>query len=209
VIPAFLSFGLISFGVSEPERPRDVREVRSPLSLAELKRLGSAYWWITAIATIFTLARFSEAFLLLKAQSVGLPLMLIPIVMVAMNVVYALSAYPVGILSDRLDRMAVLFVGLALLVAADIALGLSTGFVGLAFGVVFWGLHMGFTQGLLAASVIAGELWDTIGPSGTFLAGAAFTAIAIAGLFSLRGRIREARAVVDGSAADTLEHPIQ
>jgi MFS family permease len=236
VIPAFLSFGLMSFGVSEPERPAGIRAIRSPLSITELRRLGSAYWWITGIATVFTLARFSEAFLLLKAQSVGTPLALIPLVLVAMNVVYSLTAYPAGVLSDRFDRMTVLFAGLALLVAADIALGLSTGFVGLALGVVLWGLHMGFTQGLLAtlvadtapaelrgtaygmfnllggvallaASVIAGGLWDTIGPRGTFLAGAAFAAVAIAGLLAIRGRIAKARFRVQAPpAAIPAEH---
>jgi MFS family permease len=222
VIPAFLSFALISFGVGEPERPEGLRKVRSPLSIAELKRLGRTYWWVVAIATVFTLARFSEAFLLLKAQSVGLPITLVPIVMVLMNVVYSLAAYPAGILSDRIDRFHVLFIGLALLVAADIALGLASGLFGVAIGVILWGLHMGFTQGLLAtlvadtappelrgtafgmfnllggaallaASIIAGALWDTAGPQGTFLAGAAFTALALVGLLPVRRRLARGR----------------
>ncbi|WP_244540640.1 MFS transporter [Hyphomicrobium sp. CS1BSMeth3] len=215
VIPAFLAFGLIAFAVKEPERPTELRKVMSPLSRVELVRLGADYWWVVGIATVFTLARFSEAFLILRAQSVGLPIALVPAVMVLMNIVYALAAYPAGVLSDRVDRHSILIAGLTLLIVADIVLALSGGIVGVALGVVLWGLHMGLTQGLLAtlvadtapaelrgtaygmfnlmtglallaASVIAGALWDVIGPQGTFLAGATFTAVAIAGLLALR-----------------------
>jgi len=222
VIPAFLSFGLIAFAVQEPERPAELRKVKSPLSLAELGRLGGAYWWVVAVAAVFTLARFSEAFLILRAQSIDLPLALVPSVMVVMNIAYALSAYPAGLLSDKVDRTVVLVLGLALLIVADIVLGLAGGILGVAIGVILWGLHMGFTQGLLAtlvadaapaelrgtafgmfnlvsgvallaASVIAGALWDAAGPEGTFLAGAAFTAIALAGLLGVRGRLVEKR----------------
>lgn len=222
VIPAFLSFGLIAFAVQEPKRPAELRKVKSPLSLAELGRLGGAYWWVVAVAAVFTLARFSEAFLILRAQSIDLPLALVPSVMVVMNIAYALSAYPAGLLSDKVDRTVVLVLGLALLIVADIVLGLAGGILGVAIGVILWGLHMGFTQGLLAtlvadaapaelrgtafgmfnlvsgvallaASVIAGALWDAAGPEGTFLAGAAFTAIALAGLLGVRGRLVEKR----------------
>jgi MFS family permease len=222
VIPAFLSFGLIAFAVKEPERPAELPTVKSPLSFRELGRLGGAFWWVVAVAAVFTLARFSEAFLILRAQSIGLPLALVPAVMVVMNVAYALSAYPAGLLSDKVDRTTVLVLGLALLIFADIVLGLAGGVAGVAIGVVLWGLHMGLTQGLLAtlvadaapaelrgtafgmfnlvsgvallaASIIAGALWDAAGPRGTFLAGAAFTAIALAGLFGIRGRLVEKR----------------
>lgn len=215
VIPAFLAFGLIAFAIKEPERPAELRPVKSPLSRAELTRLGTAYWWVVAIAAIFTLARFSEAFLILRAQSVGLPIALVPAVMVLMNVIYALAAYPAGIVSDRVDRHTVLIAGLGLLVVADLMLGLSDSIFGIACGVILWGLHMGLTQGLLAtlvadtapedlrgtaygmfnlttgvallaASVIAGALWDVVGPGGTFLAGACFTTVAILGLLTLR-----------------------
>lgn len=215
VIPGFLAFGLIAFAVKEPERPADLRPVKSPLSHAELARLGIAYWWVVAIAAAFTLARFSEAFLILRAQSVGLAIALVPAVMVLMNVVYALAAYPAGVLSDRVDRQTVLIAGLGLLVVADLVLALSGGIFGIACGIILWGLHMGLTQGLLAtlvadtapaelrgtafgmfnlltgvallaASVIAGALWDVVGPQGTFLAGAAFAAVAIVGLLTLR-----------------------
>lgn len=215
VIPGFLAFGLIAFAVKEPERPADLRPVKSPLSRVELARLGIAYWWVVAIAAAFTLARFSEAFLILRAQSVGLAIALVPAVMVLMNVVYALAAYPAGVLSDRVDRQTVLIAGLGLLVVADLVLALSGGIFGITCGIILWGLHMGLTQGLLAtlvadtapaelrgtafgmfnlltgvallaASVIAGALWDVVGPQGTFLAGAAFAAVAIVGLLTLR-----------------------
>jgi MFS family permease len=215
VVPAFLAMALIIFGVHEPERPAGIRRVKSPLSMAELSRLGRAYWWVVAIAGVFTLARFSEAFLILKAQSVGLPIVLVPAVMVIMNVVYALSAYPAGVLSDSGDRGGVLIVGLAMLVAADLVLAFASGIAGVLVGVALWGLHMGFTQGLLAtlvadtapvelrgtafgmfnlitglallaASIIAGALWDAVGPAWTFLTGAALAATAATGFLAIR-----------------------
>ncbi len=220
VIPAFLSFGLIVFAVREPERPKDLPKVRMPLHRRELGRLGGHYWWVVAVATVFTLARFSEAFLILRAESIGLPLALIPIVMVIMNLTYALSAYPVGVLSDRMDRVTILILGLVLLVFADLVLAFSNDVFGVGIGVMLWGLHMGLTQGLLAtlvaetaptelrgtafgmfnlitglallaASVIAGGLWDLTGPQGTFLAGAGFAALTVAGLLFIRGRLKK------------------
>lgn len=220
VIPAFLSLGLILVAVKEPDRPKEQRRVRMPLHREELRRLGGTYWWVVAVAAVFTLARFSEAFLILRAQSIGLPLALIPIVLVLMSLAYSLSAYPVGVLSDRVNRMTLLVFGLVLLLLADLALAFASGIAWVGIGVVLWGLHMGFTQGLLAtliaesapaelrgtafgmfnlvtgiallvASVIAGALWDISGPRGTFLAGAVFTAITLAGLFFIRGRVRD------------------
>jgi len=107
VIPAFLSLGLILVAVQEPERKEGLRRVRMPLSRSELGRLGATYWWVVAVAAVFTLARFSEAFLVLRAQSIGLPLMLVPVVLVIMNIAYAVSAYPVGALSDKMDRLTI------------------------------------------------------------------------------------------------------
>ena len=219
VIPAFLALALIVFAVREPDRPGELRTVRNPVSLAEIKNLGPAFWWVVAVASVFTLARFSEAFLILRAQSVGLPITLVPIVLVAMNVVYAVAAYPAGVMSDRMSRTAVLATGILVLVAADIVLALLPSLGGVALGVVLWGLHMGLTQGLLAAlvadtapaelrgtaygffnllaglamlaaSIIAGSLWDITGPQGTFLAGAGFALVALAGLLLVRGKIR-------------------
>ena len=167
---------------------------------------------------MFTLARFSEAFLILRAKAAGLPLVLVPMVLVVMNVVYALAAYPAGVLSDRFNRLTVLIIGFGLLIAADVALAFSGGLAGVTIGIVLWGLHMGFTQGLLAtlvadtappelrgtaygvfnllgglallaASVLAGALWDGFGPQATFLAGALFTASALLGLWGVRRRV--------------------
>ena len=219
VIPAVLSFALIAVAVREPDRPAGLREVRMPLSRGELARLSVTVWWVVAIASVFTLARFSEAFLVLRAQSVGLPLMLVPVVLVIMNVAYALSAYPVGAISDRASRTMILVFGLLMLLVADLVLAFSTGMTAVAVGAVLWGLHMGFTQGLLAAlvadtapvelrgtafgvfnlitgvalllaSVIAGGLWDIAGPRGTFLAGAAFAVMTLIGLLPIRGRLK-------------------
>jgi MFS family permease len=217
-IPAFLAVGLILVAVHEPERPPGLRKVRFPLRVPELGRLGSAYWLVVAVTTVFTLARFSEAFLLLRAQAVGLPIALVPMVLVVMNVVYALAAYPAGVLSDRFNRLTILIIGFSLLIAADLALALLDSLLGVTLGVVLWGLHMGFTQGLLAtlvadtapaelrgtafgtfnflaglallvASVVAGVLWDQFGAQATFLAGAGFTTVALVGLGIVRWRI--------------------
>jgi MFS family permease len=219
VVPAFLSFGLIAFGVSEPARPVELTPVRAPLSRAQVARLGGTFWIVVALASVFTLARFSEAFLLLRAQSVGLTLAVVPAVLVLMNVVYALSAWPAGALSDRIGRFGLLASGFALLIAADLALAFAGDVATLALGVALWGLHMGLTQGILAslvadtapaalrgtafglfnlvtgiatlaASVVAGALWDIAGAQTTFLAGAIFTALALAVLPAARMRLR-------------------
>jgi len=218
VIPAFVSVAIIVLFVREPRRPQ-ARSLRSPLSRAELARLDVGYWVVVGVAAIFTLARFSEAFLLLRAQSVGMPVVWVPLVMVVMNVVYSLTSWPAGALSDTIGRYRLLIAGFALLVAADLVLALGGSALTVMIGVAIWGLHMGLTQGLLSAlvadtapaalrgtafgvfnlvsglamllaSVIAGALWDAIGPGGTFLAGAVFTAIALAVLpFAHRRRV--------------------
>jgi MFS family permease len=209
VIPAFLSFAVIVFGVQEPERPADQPPVRSPLSRAQIARLGHAFWIVVALGGLFTLARFSEAFLLLRAQSVGMALAFVPIILVAMNIVYALSAWPAGALSDRVGRFGLLTGGFAILIVADLVLAFAPNVAAVVLGAALWGLHMGLTQGILAslvadtappdlrgtafgmfnlaagiatvaASVIAGGLWDAAGPQVTFIAGAAFTALALA-----------------------------
>jgi MFS family permease len=229
VIPAVLAVALLIFAVREPDRPAGARRVKNPLAPAELARLGSVYWLVVAIATVFALARFSEAFLILRANEDGLTPTLVPAVLVAMNVAYALSAYPVGALSDRTDRATLLLVGLALLIAADLVLALLPGLPALTVGVLLWGLHMGFTQGLFAAlvadtarpelrgtafgvfnlatgiaallaSLIAGELWDTIGSDATFFAGATFAAVTTAALLAVRKRLPPAPAVTSSDA---------
>lgn len=215
VIPAFVAVYILIAFVREPETPPAARPVRTPLALHEMVQLGSAYWRLIGLATLFTLARFSEAFLLLRAQDMGLAPLWAPAVLVLMALAYSLSAYPAGVLSDRVGRRGVLMAGLGLLIAADLLLALLPGWGGLALGVAAWGLHLGFSQGvfaamiadsapanlrgtafglfnlltgvaLLAASVVAGLLWDGAGFQATFLVGAGFAAATLAGLILLR-----------------------
>ncbi len=218
VVPAFASFAVISIWVHEPERPAPRATSKARLTFAAVAKLGRGYWLVVAVASVFTLARFSEAFLLLRAQSIGLPLALVPGVMVLMNIVYALVAWPAGTLSDTFGRYGLLAGGFALLLFADLALAFANGVAWLAVGVALWGLHMGLTQGLLAslvadtapapirgtafgvfnlitglatlvASVVAGALWDRVGPAGTFVGGALFTALALLTLLPLRANV--------------------
>jgi MFS family permease len=215
VAPAFVSVLLLVTLVPEPEHPRAGRAVKSPLSPRELRRLGGAFWWVVVVASVFTLARFSEAFLVLKAHDEGVPATLIPFVLVIMNVSYALSAFPAGVLSDNGSRLRILAVGTGLLIGADLVFALVPGLGGVLVGLILWGVHMGFTQGIfsslvadtappalrgtgfgmlnlmtggmiLLASVIAGLLWDSVGPQGTFLAGGGLAVLALAGLMPLR-----------------------
>jgi MFS family permease len=228
VVPAFLSFALITFFVKEPSHPRETRARGIPLGRTALARLGAVYWWIAAIGAVFTLARFSEAFLVLKAQASGLPLAWVPLVMVLMNVIYALAAYPAGALSDRIDRIGMLIAGIAVLIGADLVLAFSVDVAGVAVGVALWGLHLGLTQGLLAAliadaapgdlrgtafgvfnllsgaallaaSVVAGALWSSTGPGATFIAGAVLAVAALLGLLAIRGRLRPGKPVAPRS----------
>jgi predicted MFS family arabinose efflux permease len=208
VIPGLFAVAVLVFGVHEPDRPaHEIR--RNPISRANLVRLGSPYWWVVAIGGLFTLARFSEAFLVLRAQQGGMALALIPLVMVAMNLVYSLSAYPFGQLSDRLSHTKLLVAGLIVLIAADLVLASSAHWSAVLAGVALWGIHLGMTQGLLAtmvadtapadlrgtafgffnlfsgvamllASVCAGLLWDAYGAAVTFYAGATFCSLTLA-----------------------------
>ncbi len=206
VIPAFIAVALIIFGLHESGEVEGKHAFRSPLRWAALREFPARYWFVVAISAAFTLARFSEAFLVLRAQQDGLGLTWIPGVMVVMNVAYSLSAYPVGKLSDRMDHRLLLAIGMAFLIGADLLLGLGNSMPFLLIGVAVWGLHMGFTQGLLAAmvaeaapgalrgtafgvfnlasglcmivgSTLAGWLWDHAGSTATFLAGAALTIV--------------------------------
>ena len=208
VIPGVLSFLLAAFGVREPERRTSTSQDKKPsFDRATLRALGSAFWAVTAAGSVLTLARFSEAFLILRAADTGLDAAYAPLVLVVMNVVYAASSYPAGKLADRLSRRALLIGGSLLLVAADVSLAFA-GIAGLWGGLVLWGLHMGFTQGLLsamvahatpaelrgtafgvfglasglatlAASAIAGALWQFTGPAATFAGGAVLAGISV------------------------------
>ena len=210
VIPGLLAVALLLLGVQEPERPAQARR-RNPIRRDNLARLSPAYWSVVAIGAVFTLARFSEAFLVLRALQTGIPTALVPLVMVAMGGVYALTAYPFGKLSDRVSHRLMLAAGLAVLAVADLVIAGTQGWIGLLAGVALWGVHMGLTQGLLAAmvadnapddlrgtafgffnlvsgvallvaSAIAGLLWDSLGPAWTFYAGAGFSLVALIGL---------------------------
>jgi MFS family permease len=216
VIPAVLSVLILVFGVQEPQAGRAAARPASPVHWRSLSAFGGAYWRVVAAGGVFTLARFSEAFLILRAQQLGLADTFAPLVLVIMNVVYAASAYPSGRLADRVSHGKLLAAGLAVLILSDIVLAQAQGLPALVVGVVLWGLHMGMTQGLLAtmvagaapahlrgtafgffnlvsgaamliASVLAGLLWDQVGAAVTFYAGAAFSILAIAMLVLRRG----------------------
>jgi len=210
VIPGLMAVALLFFGLHEPEQQQTTKRI-NPIQRENLKRFGGPYWWVVSVGAVFTLARFSEAFLVLRAQQGGVPVALVPLVMVAMNLVYALSAYPFGKLSDRMSHRPLLALGLVVLIAADLVLATNDHWGVVLVGVALWGIHMGIVQGLLAtmvadtvpadlrgtaygvfnlvsglallfASVLAGLLWDRLGASFTFYAGAAFCIIALVGL---------------------------
>lgn len=214
VVPAFIAVALLMIYVRDPGRTHATGDVKSPLARANIKRLPLRYWLVVLLGAVFTLARFSDAFLVLRAQDIGLALGYVPVVMVVMNVFYAGAAYPAGAAADRFHPRTLLLIGLALLIAADMVLAAARGALGVFAGVALWGLHMAFTQGLLSklvadtvptqlrgtgfgifnlvsggalllASVLAGVLWSAIGPAATFLAGAGFAALAAIGLLTV------------------------
>ena len=203
VIPAVLAVIVLMVGVKEPAHAE--AKARAPLHPREIKQLGSAYWLVIVAGAVFTLARFSEAFLVIRARDQGLALAWAPAVIAVMSLVYAASAYPAGRLQDRIGARPLLLCGLLVLIAADLVLAFGSTLVAIFLGIGLWGLHMGLTQGVLAAlisatapdrlrgtgfglfglitglaalvaSVLAGLLWDRIGAQATFLAGAAFAA---------------------------------
>ena len=211
VVPAILAVLCVIFGVEERTDRAAPKSERPPIAFADLKRLERPFWGVVALGVLFTLARFSEAFLILKASSEGLSLTLAPTVLVVMNVVYALGAYPAGIASDRVSARGLLGWGLVCLILADLVLALVSGLTGVFAGIALWGLHMALTQGLMAklvadrapaelrgsafglfnlaagvamlfASGVAGLLWDRLGASSTFFAGAGIATFALIGL---------------------------
>lgn len=215
VAPAFIAVALLLAFVREPKRSSSSAKAKVPLSWNEMKRLPLHFWLVAVLGATFTLTRFSEAFLILRAENVGLALGFVPMVLVAMNVSYALFAYPAGAAADRMSRRGLLLIGLAFLVAADGVLAVASGPATVFAGAALWGLHMAFTQGLLSklvadyapfelrgtafgifnlvvgvslllASVIAGGLWEAFGPGATFAAGAAFAALTMLGLLIAR-----------------------
>ena len=213
VIPAVLAVAVLVFGVTEPKLSRG--KARAPLRAKEISELGSSYWLVIVAGTVFTLARFSEAFLVIRARDAGLALALTPAVIAVMSLIYAASAYPAGRFQDRRGARAPLLLGLLALILADLLLGLGASLPLIVLGIGLWGLHMGLTQGVLAAliaataperlrgtafglfglitglaallaSVLAGLLWDRIGAQATFLAGAAFAATALLAFLMLK-----------------------
>jgi MFS family permease len=214
VIPALISVAVLVLWVREPETRATAT---SPLSRASLGEFAAHFWLVVAIGAVMTLARFSEAFLVVRAQGLGVALALVPLVLVVMNVVYTAVAYPAGVAADRGHRKTLMVWGLLALIASDLALASASSTALLFAGIALWGLHMGLTQGLLsaliadaapetlrgtafgvfhfvsgaallAASLIAGWLWDSYGPAWTFYAGAAFTALALLGLLLVRSQ---------------------
>jgi MFS family permease len=207
VVPAGLAVLLLVFGVREPERPVGAGAGRPRLAWRDVRRLPRDYWLVVGIAALLTLARFSEAFLVLRGRDLGLSVAQAPWVMVVMSAVYAAVSYPAGTAFDRGQGTRLLTAGLGALVAADLALAFAPSPPLLFVGAALWGLHMGLTQGLLAAlvavhspadlrgsafgafnlacgvallvaSALAGGLWDAYGPRTTFVAGALFTVVA-------------------------------
>ena len=208
VIPGVLCFLLVLFGVEEPARKAQKAE---PLRINRtlLARMGREFWIVVASASALTLARFSEAFLILRAGDLGIDAAYAPLVLAGMSVVYAATSYPTGKLADRMSRRTLLGWGVIALIASDIVLALTTNVWMLSLGIGLWGLHMGLTQGLLSAmvaqaapadlrgtafgvfnlasgvamlvaSALAGALWQFVGPAATFWAGAALAASSLA-----------------------------
>ncbi len=213
VIPAAMAVVVLVFGVNEPRHPQP--RARAPLRVKEIGELGRAYWLVVAAGAVFTLARFSEAFLVIRARDGGLALAWTPAVIAVMSLVFAASAYPAGRLQDRIGGRPLLLFGLSALIAADLVLAFGPSLLAVFIGTALWGLHMGLTQGVLAAliaatapetlrgtafgvfgliaglaslvaSVLAGLLWDRIGAQATFLAGAVFAGTALFAFLLLR-----------------------
>ncbi len=211
VAPAVASVLVGIFAVREPPRAQRQAGDGAPIRFADIRHVGAAYWTVVAIGAVFTMARFSEAFLVLRAQNVGLAISYAPMVMVVMNVAYALVATPAGAWSDRYDRRSILALSIVPLIAADAMLAYVPTVPGVVAGVVLWGVHMGMSQGLLAAlvadtvpaqqrgtafgvfnlvggvvlffaSFLAGWLWEALGPEATFVAGGAFAILSLAGV---------------------------
>ena len=216
-VPALVAVAVLVIGVREPEPHHEAVAPKSLPSLRELNQFGKGFWIVVAIGAMVTLARFSEAFLVLCASDAGLRIAWSPLALVVMNLTYFLSAYPVGRLSDRVGRVGLLVVGLAVLIVADIVLALGQNVATVLAGIAVWGLHMGLTQGIFAAmvadnappelrgsafgifnflcglvallaSLLAGALWQFYGPAATFYAGAIFSAAALAALLGWRRR---------------------
>lgn len=206
-IPGFLAVGVLFFGVHEKERSESIRPM-SRLQFSDLKNFKKDYWLVVLLGCIFQLSRFSEAFLILKGKELGLPIESSPLVFIVMNIVYALTAYPIGNLSDKIGRSFFLIMGFIILIVADVLLATTSSIYLTFIGIALWGLHMGFSQGVLSAmvadtcppqykgtayafynlfsavalmlaSTIAGSLWDNFGSQMTFFTGAGLAMVSL------------------------------
>lgn len=217
-LPAVLAVVCVLLGV-EDQPSKGIRgKGRPPIDLKDLRRFDRGFWFLVALGVVFTLARFSEGFLVLKAHADGLPIMFAPLVLVVLNIVYSAGAYPAGVLADRMSATLLMVLGLAALVVADLFLALGHGLSASFTGIGLWGVHLALTQGLLSklvadhappelrgsafglfnlmtglamllASIMAGLVWDRISPSATFMVGAGFAVLAAA-MVLIRGRPR-------------------
>lgn len=216
VIPGVLSVLVLILFVQEPVKPASAKPI-NPIQPKEIKKLSHAYWYVVIIGAIFTLARFSEAFLLLRAYQIGSPITWVPLILVVMYLMYSVSAYPFGKLADTMNHGKLLIIGLFILITADLILAFSHSLMFIYIGSCLWGLHMGATQGLLVAmvagtapddlrgtafgffnficgiatliaSLLAGLLWDSFGSVFTFSIGALFCVVCLLGI-SLMPRI--------------------
>jgi len=215
IIPAGLAVALLWLGIREEGTKNQTTASHTPIHIGSIRQFDFGFWWVAIIGAVLTLAQFSEAFLILRAEDIGLSIAMVPLVLIIMNIAYALSAYPAGVLSDRLSRRSVIATGVIVLILADIILATATGIVPVMIGVVLWGLYMGLTHGVLAtlvtdnspahlrgtafglfnllsgialllASLLAGWLWDQYGAPATFYTGAVFAVIALMGLMTIR-----------------------
>jgi MFS family permease len=208
LIPGVLAVACLALGVREPERPYHSLKRPNPFNWKALQSLGGSFWALAIAALLFNLGNSSEAFLLLKAKQVFIPDAQIPLVLVVMNLSYALSAYPAGVLSDQVNRKTLLLIGWGLnaLIYLGLAITQDPSHVWLLVG--SYGLYLGMTQGvllamvadrvpehlrgtafgffnllvgiaLLPASLLAGWLWQTVSPGAAFATGSGFAVAAI------------------------------
>jgi len=207
VIPAFLSVIFLIIGVDEPKKD-GWKSQPTKLSLKEIGNLSPRYWLVVAIATALMFARFSQAFLILRATTVGMSFAMTPLVIIIMNIMSASSAYYVGYLSDKMNRLFFIVAGFVVLIASDVILGYASNPWHLIAGVTLWGFHIGLTQGvfdtlivdtteshirgsafgifnficgiaLIISNVVAGWFWQRYNPATTFFVGAGFTIVAL------------------------------
>lgn len=217
LIPGLFAVGLIVFGVREPNHQALGKD---KMSFKDIRKFSNAFWAVCICGAILQFARFSEAFLILRARDFGLAMSFSPLVLVAMNIVYSLSAYPAGDWSDKVGRKKLVIFGFLVLILADLAMGFGTNLIWVFVGVALWGLHLGLTQGILAALVadtcpaeyrgtafgiynlfsamalflgspLAGFIWEKYGGDATFLTGAVISFVGLLLLLSQNGRLQK------------------